>query len=361
MKSLLSTVRARAARFVKNFFYAPNPVEARTVLHWLASGPDEIPSSANAQAICEAIESQVLNKISHKDIAEMLYGLIQYRRTGLTPSHAHLAYVRAYEQTNGLAQELLHQALFRASADSFAELEASSFFKGVTSVEVSQWIDELNENGYCFLGDGLSAGDVDKLTRHISGIKFSPRGLNQWCLLDPENPPNCNVADAYEPDLKADKLIEELVNDPVLINIATAYLGAEACPLNYCLWYTFPADQPSSEAAQLFHYDLDTLRWLKIFIFLSDVGPENGPHEYVEGSHRPGTKPVELLRRDYARLSDADVNRYYAGRRKQLIAPKGSVVLADTRCFHKGVNPASGYRLVLQPIYAPSQLSYRQY
>ena len=361
MKLILLNVRARVACFVKNLFYAPNAVAARSVLHWLASGSDEIPSSARSQAICKAIESQVFNKISHKDMAEMLYGLIQYRRTGLTPSHAHLAYVRAYEQTNGLAQELFHQALFRASADSLAELKESSFFKGVKSSDISQCIDELNENGYCFLGDGLSVDDVDELIRLISGIKFSPRGLNQWRLLDPENPPNCNVADAYEPDLKANKLIEELVNDPLLINIVSAYLGAEACPLNYCLWYSFPADQPRSEAAQFFHYDLDTLKWLKIFIFLSDVGPENGPHEYVEGSHRPGTKPVELLRRDYARLSDADVDRYYAGKRKQLLAPKGSVVLADTRCFHKGVNLVSGYRLVLQPIYAPSELSYKQY
>ena len=361
MKSFLLSLRARVAHFIKNLFYAPNTVEVRAVLHWLDSEPNKVPSSARAQAICKAIESQVINKISHKDLAEMLYGLIQYRRTGMTPSHAHHAYIRAYEQTNGLAQELFHQALFRALTDSLAEVEASSFFKGVTSVNLNQWINELHENGYCFLGDGLSTHDVDELIRRISGIKFSPRGLNQWRLLDPENPPNCNVADAFEPDLKADKLIEKLVNDPLLIKIVSTYLGAKVCPLNYCLWYTFPADRPSSEAAQLFHYDLDSLRWLKIFIFLSDVGHENGPHEYVEGSHRPGTKPVDLLRRDYARLSDADVDRYYAGKRKQLLARKGSVVLADTRCFHKGVNPASGYRLVLQPIYAPSQLSYRQY
>ena len=361
MKSFVLHLRDRVTRWIKNLFYTPNAVEVRTVLHWLNSEPGGIPSSARAQAICKSIESQVFNKISHKDMAEMLYGLIQYRRTSLTPSHAHHAYVRAYEQTNGLAQELFHQALFGGSTDSLPLFEESSFFKSINSVDLNQWLHELNEKGYCFLGNGLSADDVDELIRRISGIRFSPRGLNQWHLLDPENPPNCNVADAYEPDLKADKLIEKLVNDPLLINIVTAYLGAKVSPLNYCLWYTFPADQPSSEAAQLFHYDLDTLRWLKIFIFLSDVGPENGPHEYVEGSHRPGAKPVELLRRDYARLSDADVNRYYAGKRKQLLAPKGSVVLADTRCFHKGVNLTSGYRLVLQPIYAPSKLGYHQY
>ncbi len=361
MRSFLLKVRIRIMRWVKNLSYTPNAAEVRSILDWIASDSVEIPSSDRAQVICKAIETQVLGKINDKDMAEMFYGLIQYRRTGLTPSHAHHACVRAYEQTNGLAQELFHQALFRASSDSMLSFEGSSFFQGVNSVDVNQWIAQLSEIGYCFLGNGLSACDVDELLRRISRIKFSPRGLNRWGLLDPQNPPCCNVADAFEPDLKADQFIAKLVNDPVLLNVASTYLGSNASLLNYCLWYTFPADRPSSEAAQVFHYDLDTLRWLKIFIFLSDVGSENGPHQYVEGSHRPGVKPVGLLCRDYARLSDADVDQYYKGKRKQLLAPKGSVVLADTRCFHKGMNPASGYRLVLQPIYAPSKLSYSQY
>ena len=192
-------------------------------------------------------------------------------------------------------------------------------------------------------------------------MRFSPRNLNSWSILNPLNPPDCNVADAYEIDLKADTLISSIVSDPFLVDTVSTYLGAESHLLDYCLWYTFPSASPSSDAAQLFHYDLDTLRWLKVFIFLSDVGAENGPHEYVEGSHQPGSKPISLLKRDYARLSDSEIDNFYSVNRKKLIARKGAVVLADTRCYHKGSNPTSGYRLVLQPIYAPSTFGFRQY
>jgi len=361
MKSILLKMRARVVRWIKNFYLRPNSEEVRLVLHWLSSEHDEIPSASMGQAICRAIELQVVNKMSHKDIAEMLYGLIQYRRTGLTPSHAHYAYIRAYEQTNGLAQELFHQALFTGSTNSLPAFAPSPFFQGINLDNMNQLVGELHKNGYCFLGNGLPAAVVDELLKRISFMRFSPQGLNQWELLDPNDPPECNVAYASKPDLTAVSLVSQLANDPVLVNVASAYLRANSSLMNISTWYTFPADQESVDAAQFFHYDLDTLRWLKVFIFLSDVGPENGPHEYVEGSHQPGTIPVELLRRDYSRLPDKDVDRYYAGKRKQLLVPKGSVVLADTRCFHKGVNPVSGYRLLMQFIYAPSRLSYDQY
>lgn len=351
----------RLKNWLKNQFFKPDSSYVRILTSWLASSPENLPSTKESRSICLAIENQIIGKISNKDLAEMLYGLIQYRRSGLTPSHSHYAFIRAYEQTNGLAQEIFHQALFRSSVDLSPALDSSLFFKNVSSDDLSQWVGELQNNGYCLLGQAVSSAHVDELVKRISGMRFAPRGSTQWDFLDPLNPPNCNVADVFEYDLKSDELIAQLVSDPVLLNIASTYLGAIAKPLNYCLWYTFPSTQASSEAAQLYHYDLDTLRWLKIFIFLSDVGPENGPHEYVEGSHKVGLKPVELLRRDYVRLSDEDIDQYYKGKRKQILAPKGTVVLADTRCFHKGVNPVSGYRLLLQPIYAPSELCYRQY
>ena len=63
----------------------------------------------------------------------------------------------------------------------------------------------------------------------------------------------------------------------------------------------------SSEAAQLFHFDMDRIRFLKVFIYLTDVGTENGPHVYVRGSHR--SKPPAFFRD--RRFSDAEVKRAF--------------------------------------------------
>jgi hypothetical protein len=42
---------------------------------------------------------------------------------------------------------------------------------------------------------------------------------------------------------------------------------------------------------------------------------------------------------------------------KYLNCPAGTLVLADTRCWHKGTALRSGVRSVLQPEYAPSHFS----
>ena len=47
-----------------------------------------------------------------------------------------------------------------------------------------------------------------------------------------------------------------------------------------------------SEAAQMFHFDLDRIKWLKFFIYLTDVKINSGPHVYVSGTHKPFSKTI---------------------------------------------------------------------
>ncbi len=355
--SMLSALKAFVRNSWENNHYRVSHSDANVLLEWIRC-------SSRAQSfhqVRDLIESQVIDKISRRDLANMLYGLIEYQKSGLTPSFSHQAFIRAFEQTSGLAQELFHAGLFPHFAGDKGETIKSTFFGEVPGSDVANCIAALSKYGYVDLGRSLSSASVCELLRRISLIRFSPRGEENWNFLDPKVPPICSVADASVLDLRRDSMIAELARDPLLLNIASQYLNTKVTPINYCLWYTFPSAEPTSESAQLFHYDLDTLRWLKVFIFLTDVDTHNGPHEYVEGSHLPGAKPSEILRRNYARISDLEIDKYFAGRRRTLVARRGSVVLADTRCFHKGNNPTSGYRLVLQPIYAPSRLSYSQY
>ena len=85
MKSFLSRLRNLLVRWIKNHSYTPNLEDVQSVLHWLAAEPEDIPSSGRSMDICKAIKLQVVDKISHKDMAAMLYGLIQYRKQDLRP------------------------------------------------------------------------------------------------------------------------------------------------------------------------------------------------------------------------------------------------------------------------------------
>ncbi len=103
------------------------------------------------------------------------------------------------------------------------------------------------------------------------------------------------------------------------------------------MWWTTPSREGSSAAAQQFHFDLDRLQFLKVFVYLTDVGPENGPHEFVRGSHRH--LPVAL--RADRRFSDEEVLEHYGAEdRISVTGARGTIFVADTRRAPQGCTGA---------------------
>jgi hypothetical protein len=99
------------------------------------------------------------------------------------------------------------------------------------------------------------------------------------------------------------------------------------------------------------HRDSAAEKQTKLLIYLTDVGKDNGPFEYIVGSHRP----LDIVRAVYRyglhvnqyRLSDDEVNRMIADapeRRRTVLAPAGTAFIADTRCIHRGMPILSGER-----------------
>jgi hypothetical protein len=114
------------------------------------------------------------------------------------------------------------------------------------------------------------------------------------------------------------------------------------------MWWSLAVpsnQQEQSAAAQLFHFDLDRLSFLKFFVYLTDVTPLNGPHCYVAGSHR-GFKNAKLQRD--GRFSDAEIKAHYPSEEVQIVGQKGTIFVADTKGFHKGLPLESGERLIFQ-------------
>ena len=107
------------------------------------------------------------------------------------------------------------------------------------------------------------------------------------------------------------------------------------------------ADRPAggaSAAAQLFHFDLDDFRQLKLFFYLTDVDESAGPHVAVRGTHASKRLGHELMIR---RLADDEVARAYgAGSIERFCMPAGGG-FEDTYCLHKGQRPTGSERLLL--------------
>ncbi|MDQ3294381.1 MAG: phytanoyl-CoA dioxygenase family protein [Actinomycetota bacterium] len=151
--------------------------------------------------------------------------------------------------------------------------------------------------------------------------------------------------DVPEAVLLQDEMVQTLLGDESVLAVAQEYLGGAPVHDLVAMWWTAPSTAESSAAAQQFHFDLDRLRFVKLFVYLTDVGPANGPHHYVKGSHRDLPRQLRADRR----FTDAEVLGHYgADALVEITGPRGSMFLADTRGLHKGLNVVEGHRLVFQ-------------
>ena len=146
-----------------------------------------------------------------------------------------------------------------------------------------------------------------------------------------------------------------------LLDVANAYLRLWS-KLSYVdLWYT--AQQPASDdrvASQNWHVDFDDKHLLKAFVYLSDVGPEQGPFEYVPGS-QPGGRHHDVrpwVPMGYGRVDDADVSRSVPPEEiATFTGPKGTLILCNTSGLHRGGFATAGPRVLATATYcSPASL-----
>lgn len=137
-----------------------------------------------------------------------------------------------------------------------------------------------------------------------------------------------------------------LANHPRVLGVVGAYLGCQPTIDSIMAWWSLPGhDQAENE--QFFHRDNDSIRFLKLFIYLSDVGPDCGPHVYVRGSH---AQDGCYERR---RHQDDEVERTFgADKVHTFMGPAGTVFIEDTYGLHKGALPTGQRRLLLQIRYS---------
>lgn len=147
-----------------------------------------------------------------------------------------------------------------------------------------------------------------------------------------------------------------------LLDVANAYLRLWS-KLSYVdFWYT--GQQPASDervASQNWHVDFDDKHLLKAFVYLTDVGPEHGPFEYVPssqpGGHHHGVRPWKPMR--MGRVPDEDVQRSVpADEIVTFTGAKGTLILCNTSGLHRGGFATAGPRVLATATYcSPASLS----
>jgi hypothetical protein len=122
------------------------------------------------------------------------------------------------------------------------------------------------------------------------------------------------------------------------------------------VWMNLPSgDEP--QLSQRWHRDEpDDRHILKAFIYLKDVPEGAGPLSYVRGSHRAGGRRAQLPSTwdGYGfRVADETIVEHF-GADKVVTVPgeAGTVVVSDTRGYHRGGWAVDAERLVMMALYA---------
>ena len=154
--------------------------------------------------------------------------------------------------------------------------------------------------------------------------------------------------------------IQDLICDSSIIDICKNYFQHTPVFAEVNMWWSIVnQNKSSSEAAQLYHFDLDATKWLKIFIYLTDVDLKGGPHCYVSGTHINDDSSKKLLSKGYVRISDKEMGENYSPNKfNTILGPRGTIVFGDTRAFHKGLKPIKNDRLILELTYINSNFLY---
>ena len=140
--------------------------------------------------------------------------------------------------------------------------------------------------------------------------------------------------------------LQELVFDQSLLAFAQEYLGCKPILDLVAFWWSAPfGGKAKNAAAQMYHFDLDRIKFMKFFFYITDVDTNTGPHCYVKGSHK--TLPIAVDRD--GRYEDQEIESIYGKKNVlELCGKKGSIMAVDTRGFHKGKDLLNGKRLLFQ-------------
>ncbi|MDQ0125873.1 hypothetical protein J2W17_004843 [Pseudomonas lini] len=255
---------------------------------------------------------------------------------------------RFYPPKN-LAFHLQRQVMRPSTRKKLAKL-ATNMLPALPKEISTGYTDEVNnleQHGYVMLSDLVQQNQIEDILGHLSDKNVYDRWKPKAGHFNADVPPNdCHTALYDDIDVLNCPHALSWANDPRVLSIVGQALGAKPTLSSLAIWWSYPGhDTP--QQAENFHRDVDDLHFIKLFIYLTDVDENCGPHNFVPGSQRhDGFRKIR-------RYEDHEVISTFGSEGiKIFTGAKGTSFLENTFGLHKGQLPSKNRRLLFQAQYS---------
>ena len=207
----------------------------------------------------------------------------------------------------------------------------------------------LSTEGYVMLEEVLPPAGIAEMRAYFTASKCSdPYRKDVAAFSGPENAPKGTHVAFFDNDTTAKAPHAfRIANDPKMLAIAGGMLGAKPTISYMTSWWSVPAGDGSAQHAEKWHRDVDDLRFVKLFLYLTDVDDTAGPHAFVKGSHK--VNQLTAIRR----YTDEEVDSTFGPEKVvRFKGPAGTAFLENTYGFHRGTPPTKKPRLIFQVLYS---------
>ncbi len=214
---------------------------------------------------------------------------------------------------------------------------------------VEEYLDDIRKNGFS-RKFSISSDCLNEVIKFCQSTTFNDADEGKEFKIDYLNPIKPNSKGLWYQNLKVYdqcSTIKELAHNPKILSIAKNYLGTNPVIKSVALWWSFPPPDGIHKSEYGFHYDIDSYKFLKFFIYLVDVDDTRGPHTIIPGTH----KRKSFFEKKNRRLTDAQVVERYNGKPVTIYGKQGDGFFEDTFTYHKGNTPLRP-RLMLQVEYS---------
>lgn len=215
--------------------------------------------------------------------------------------------------------------------------------------DIDKCVTELQIDGFTRLPVTLPSKYVEELVKLASTSQVRPTKFAKiQGLQDKPNPKIDHIWDVPFANTIQSAACQLLIQDRQLLSLAGKYLQANPIVLGSRLYWSLAHENEEFLTAENWHVDAgDGLRFVKLFVALTDVTASNGPTGFIKGSH------ISLPRKFYSgrRFHPKEIEKRFRGKLMEATGTIGTIYLADTRGLHRGTPVKQGNRLLLHFFY----------